>query len=102
MTDTLETSLAQLAETAGKHNSTSSALGDRQVGNINLIESNIMDKIKASHEQLEKLKSVVSERANQIRDKISDLTEIANTVLNATDSLSGTIDALLAHELKPL
>lgn len=99
MTDELTSELGKLAKTT---QSTSDSLGDRQIGNINLIESNIMEKIKASHQQLDKLESVVGERADQIRGKISDLTNIANTVLNATESLTSTIDVMLQHELKPL
>lgn len=82
--------------------STTSALANRQVGNVDLIESNILEKIKASRQMLDKLESVVAERANQVRDKISDFTEIANTTINATESLSHTIDVMLSHELKPL
>jgi hypothetical protein len=82
--------------------STTSALANRQVGNVDLFESNILEKIKASRQMLDKLESVVAERANQVRDKISDFTEIANITINATESLSHTIDVMLSHELKPL
>lgn len=81
---------------------TSAAIADRQTSNIDLIESHVMDKIKISRNQLDKLEQVVKERSEQIRGKIEDLTEISNTVLNATNSLSSTIEGLLAHELKPL
>ncbi len=98
--DHLEAEIAKHIPT--KRGKTSDALADRQIGNINLIESNVLEKIKSSRQQLDKLESVVTTRADQVREKINDLTEIANTVLNATDSLTHTIEGMLSHELKPL
>lgn len=82
--------------------STPNALADRQEANVNLIEAHVLEKLKASRLQHDRLEQVVRQRAEQVREKVHDLAEIASTVINATDSLSNTLEGLLANELKPM
>ena len=91
----LEEGLRELVKNARSPGPTeATALGDRVNSNLDLMFAHIITRITAAREQLNELEDTIKSQVELSKSQVNKTAEKANSILNATDSLTKTIEAL--------